>query len=85
MADKPFFRNGILVVLGNLPRIFSMSSLSFTSFLIPISISNLFLLGMVKLCVSTNLKCIIDANPVNYKQPTLNVAKCYIRRKKLIS
>ena len=37
MAAMPFQCNGILVVLGNLPRIFPMFSLIYASFLIPYS------------------------------------------------
>ena len=35
MAAMPFTSNGILVVVGNLPRIFPMYSLIYASFLIP--------------------------------------------------
>ena len=35
MAAMPFPRNGILFVVGNLPKIFPMSSLIYASFLIP--------------------------------------------------
>ena len=47
MAAMPFPCNDILVVVGNLPRIFPMSSLIYASFFVsPISIYYLFLLGM---------------------------------------
>ena len=59
MAPMPFPSNGILVVVGNLPQIFPMSSLIYARFLIPLFNFYLFLLGMDQLCVSTNLESIL--------------------------